>query len=86
MIPSSTVDPFRIYFLKKGCRTLNTPNLTYSSKLLSNTTDPIRSRFAMDHEVDEYYRDFARHLDPPHLKAVVIPKSNIFFKNLIVRH
>ena len=66
---------------------LKPPNLPFSSKpRLSETACPIRFKFAMEHDVDELYSDLARHLDP-HLLRVCgrfIPKSYIFFKNLIV--
>ena len=49
----------------------------YSKILLSETTGPIRFKFATEHEVYEFNWDFARHLDPPLLR-VTIYVGNLF--------
>ena len=46
----------------KAPMTLNPQICHYMEKFLSETTDPIQSKFAMEHEVDEFYWDFARRL------------------------
>ena len=57
---------------------------TFSPNLL----DQCGPSVLLEHEVDDFYWYFARHLDPALLRASgqFIPKSDIFFKNLIVRN
>ena len=45
----------------------------------SRATRPMRTKFAMENEVDEFYLHFARHLNPPLLELVdnLFPKFDI---------
>ena len=61
-----------------GCGT----QICLSSKLpLSETTCSIRSKLAIEHQVEEFYWVLARHLDPHLLRICgqIVPKSDVFF-------
>ena len=53
------------------------------NNVFSQTVDPIRTKFVMEHEVNEFTWDFARHLDP---STPIYPQIRHSIEKIIIKN